>query len=600
MVEPAAKVVCEVSWEVCNKVGGIYTVVASKAAEMVRRYPGERYFLIGPYFPAKLFGTFEETVPPEHCKECFDNLKKEGIEVHTGTWLVKGSPRVILIDFSNFTKNKDSIKRQLWEGYGIDSLNTEYFDFDEPVVWAWAAGRVLEELQHVFKEGMVAQFHEWLAGAGLLYCHRNKLPIGTVFTTHATTVGRALSSADVNIYALLEKLNGDEEARKRGPGTWAKHLLEKACATNAHVFTTVSEITGIEAGHFLGRKPDVLLFNGLDLEKFPTFEQASVKHRLFKARIKEFLLYYFFPYQSFDLDNTLLYFLAGRYEFRDKGIDVFIKALADLNERLKSKPNGKTVVAFIWVPGNIRAIRPHLLESKTFYTDIRDSVDDIHDELKAKLLYLLVSQQQITNEALLDPEFVQELRPKLKRFAPRKGLPPLSTHELFDEDRDAIMRALLDSGLANSPDDRVKVVFYPIYLTGADGLLDTSYYESMQGCHLGVFPSYYEPWGYTPLEAAALGVSSITTDLAGFGRYVCTECKQGKYPGVFVLRRFGRSDEEVVKDLADMMEQYARLTTHERVENKIMAQRVAATADWKLFADRYVEAHNKARERVKP
>ena len=598
MVEGNAKVVCEVSWEVCNKVGGIYTVVASKAAEMVKRYPGDRYFLVGPYFPAKALGVFEETVPPEHCRECFDGLKKEGIEVHTGTWLVKGNPRVMLIDFAGFAKNRNDIKRRLWETYGIDSLNTEYFDFDEPVIWAWAVGRVLEELQHVWKDGMVAQFHEWLAGAGLLYLRKSKLPVGTVFTTHATTIGRALSSADVNIYQSLDRLNPDEEARTRGPGTWAKHLLEKACAKHAHVFTTVSEITGIEAERFLDRKPDILLFNGLDLGKFPTFEQASVKHRLFKARIKEFLLYYFFPHYSFDLDNTLLYFLAGRYEFRDKGIDVYIKALAALNERLKKQKDSKTVVAFIWVPGNIRSIRPQLLESKTFYADIRDSVDDAHDEIRNKLLTLLVSQQQITNESLLDPEFMLEFKPKLKRFLARKGVPAVSTHELYDEDKDAIMRALLASGLDNSPDDKVKVVFYPTYLTGADGLLDTSYYESMQGCHLGVFPSYYEPWGYTPLEAAALGVSSITTDLAGFGRYLCTECKQGKYPGIFVLKRFGRSDEDTVKDLADMMQEYAEYTTHERVENKIMAQRVAATADWAFFADRYVDAHNKALERV--
>jgi glycogen(starch) synthase len=593
----APKHVFEVSWEVCNKVGGIYTVVASKAAEMMRRYP-DGYFLIGPYFPQKAAGTFEESVPPEHCKECFEKLEKEGIKVHTGTWLVKGNPRVILIDFAGFAAQKDEIKRKLWEWYGIDSLSTEWYDFDEPVVWAYAVGRVIEELQGVFKDGVVAQFHEWLAGAGLLYLRNRNVKVGTVFTTHATTIGRALASSDVNIYQLLGKINADEEARRRGGGTWAKHLLEKACAKNAHVFTTVSEITGIEAEKFLDRKPDVLLFNGLDLAKFPTFEQASLKHRLFKSRIKEFLLYYFFPCYTFDLDNALFYFLAGRYEFRDKGIDVYIRALAQLNERLKRNPNGRNVVAFIWVPGNVRAIRPMLLESKTYYTDIRDQVDDAHDEIKAKMLYLLMSQKPMTNESLFDPEFAQELKPKLRRFKSCKGNPMLSTHELYDEQNDAIMRALLEAGLDNGPEDKVKVVFYPTYLTGADGLLDTSYYESMQGCHLGVFPSYYEPWGYTPLEAAALGVSSITTDLAGFGRYLCAECKQGKYPGIFVLKRFGRSDDQIVKDLADMMEEYANYSTNERVENKIMAQRVAATSDWKNFADRYVEAHTKALEKL--
>ncbi len=597
MVETRAKAVCEVSWEVCNKVGGIYTVVASKAAEMVKRY-GDKYFLIGPYFPAKLMGTFEETVPPEDCKKCFEDLKKEGIDIHVGTWLVKGSPRVILVDFANYTKNKDAIKRRLWEGYGIDSLNTEWFDFDEPVVWAWAVGRIIQEMQHVWKSGIVAQFHEWLAGAGLLYLHGQNVPVGTVFTTHATTIGRALASADINIYQQLDRLNADEEAKKRGPGLWAKHLLEKACAKNAGAFTTVSEITGIESEKFLGRKPDVLLFNGLDMDRFPTFEQASVRHRLFKSRIKEFLMYYFFPHYALDLDNTLFYFLAGRYEFRDKGIDIYIRALAELNERLKKQKDSKTIVAFIWVPGNIRAIRPQLLENKTYYNDVRDSVEDIRDEIKSRILYLLLSGRKITDDSLLDQEFLQEMKPKLRRFTGRKGYPAISTHELYEEDRDAIMSTLLATGLDNSPDDKVKVVFYPIYLTGADGLLDTNYYESMQGCHLGVFPSYYEPWGYTPLEAGALGVSSVTTDLAGFGRYICAECKQGRYPGIFVLKRFERTDDQIIKDLAGMMEEYAKFSQHERVENKIMAQRVAATADWKFFADRYVEAHNKALDRI--
>jgi glycogen(starch) synthase len=597
MVEGNAKAVCEASWEVCNKVGGIYTVVASKAAEMVSRY-GDRYFLIGPYFPAKLMGTFEETVPPEHCKECFEDLRKEGIDVHTGTWLVKGNPKVLLIDFVNYAKNKNEIKKQLWDGFGIDSLNTEYFDFDEPVVWSWAVGRVIEEMQHVWKNGIVAQFHEWLAGAGLLYLKKNKIPVGTVFTTHATTIGRALASADINIYQMLDRINADDEARKRGGGCWAKHSLEKACAKNASVFTTVSEITGIESEAFLGRKPDILLFNGLDMQKFPTFEQASLKHRLFRTRIKEFLTYYYFPYTKFDLDNTLLYFLAGRYEFRDKGIDVYIRALAELNERLKKQKDSKNIVAFVFVPGNVRSIRPHLLENKTLFMDIHDSVEDIKDEIDHKVAYLLASDTPITNDTLLDADFRQEIKPKIKHFLSRKGWPPISTHEVYDEDKDAIMRALWDTGLDNSPDDKVKVIFYPIYLSGTDGLLDTSYYETMQGCHLGVFPSFYEPWGYTPLEAAALGVSSITTDLAGFGRYLCSECKQGKYPGIFVLKRFGRTDTDIIKDLADMMELYSKFTMHERVENKIMAQRVAATADWKFFADRYVEAHNLALERV--
>ncbi len=591
-MEPKAEVCFEISWEVCNKVGGIYTVVKSKANRMLEQYK-ENYFLVGPYFPQKAFGIFEETMPPEHCKPCFEKLKQEGIEVHTGKWLIKGEPNVLLIDFTNFNKNTNGIKKALWDTYQVDSLGTDYYDFDEPVVWAWAVGKVIEELSAVYEgKKIVAHAHEWMSGAALLYLRSKNAPVGTVFTTHATMLGRTLASQNVDIYGTTIE-NPAEEAKKHGPGVNAKYLMEKTCAKQAHVFTTVSEITGIEAEKLLGVKPQVLLFNGLDIEKFPSFEEASTRHRLFKNRIQEFLMYYFFPYYHFDIKNTLIYFIAGRYEFRDKGVDVFIKALGRLNEILVKENCETTIVAFFWIPGNVRAIRPELLESKTYFTDLKDSLADVRDSVLNELLYLLASGNEITKESLLDKEFLAEVRPKLLRLK-RKGNPPLSTHVLHDETNDQIVQALRAVGLDNGPEDKVKAVFYPIYLTGADGLLDTSYYESMSGSHLGVFPSYYEPWGYTPLEAAALGVSSVTTDLAGFGRYLCTECDQGKYPGVFVLERFGKSEDEILQQLTEFLSRFAHFSKKERVENKIQAYKTAAAADWKNFVERYVKAHNLA------
>jgi glycogen(starch) synthase len=595
-MDARAEICFEASWEVCNKVGGIFTVVQSKILPMKEHY-GDNYFLVGPYFPKKAWGIFEEHLPTEECRGAIEKLKAEGIEVHCGTWITKGNPNTLLIDFTNFSAQKNDIKRKLWDWYQIDSLNTEWYDFDEPVVWAYAVGRLIEELGRAFSgKKIVAHFHEWLAGAGLLYLRHQNARVGTVFTTHATTLGRSLAMQERDIYEQLEKIDSDAEAKRLGSSVWAKHLLEKQSAQNAHAFTTVSEITGIEAEHFLGRKPDVLLFNGLDMAKFPSFEEASLKHKIFKNRIKQFLMYYFFPYYNFDIDNTLVYFLAGRYEFHDKGVDVFIKALGKLNEQLKKEKCEKTVVAFFWVPGNVKGIHPELLESRTYFGDIKDGLEDVHEDVHSRLLQLLISGKDIARENLFDEDFLQELKPKLKRLM-RKGAPTLSTHLLYDEDKDAIMNALRSAGLDNSQDDVVKVIFYPIYLSGADGLLDTSYYESMQGAHLGVFPSYYEPWGYTPLEAAALGVSSLTTDLSGFGQYICKECSQGKYPGIFVLPRFKKSEDEIVNALTDMMLQFAHFSKKERTENKIMAQKIAATADWKLFIERYIEAHNKAVEK---
>jgi len=586
----------EVSFEVCNKVGGIYTVVSSKARHMIKQY-GDGYITIGPYFPKKAYGVFEERLPPDNMKAAFDRLRGQGIECHYGTWLVTGNPQAILVDFAPFTTQTERIKRELWDSFQLDTLGTTYYDVDEPVVWAYAVGKLIQELTGVIEGPVVAHFHEWLAGAGLLYLKKENAPVATVFTTHATMLGRTLASADVKLYDVLDSIDPEKEARSRGQGLWAKFQMERLCAQQAGAFTTVSEITGMEAEKLLGRKPDVLLFNGLDMEKFPTFEESSVRHRLFKNKIFDFIFYHFFPYYSFDVDNTLIYFLSGRYEFHDKGIDVFIRALGRLNDRLKQEKVKKTVVAFFWVPGNIRGIKPELLESKTYYNDIKDFVHDNIEDTQHHLLDSLASDKDITKRTIFDEDELDEIRRKVLRFK-RRGQPPICTHDLHDQENDAIFRTLLDVGLDNAEDDRVKVVYYPIYLTGTDGLLNMSYYESMQGSHLGVFPSYYEPWGYTPLEAGALGVPSVTSDLAGFGRYICEECKPGPDPGIWTIKRFHKSDDEVIEQLGEVLYYYTTLDKNHRIENKIAARAVAETCDWKEFISRYIEAHNLAVDRI--
>lgn len=579
----------------CNKVGGIYTVLSSKAARMIEHYQ-DNYFVIGPYFPKKVIGNFEEAIPPEQFKKIFDELRQAGISCHFGKWLVKGNPNAILIDFTDFSKRANDIKKTLWDAFQIDSLGTGWFDFDEPVVWAWAVGMLIEKLSKVSGQKCVAHFHEWLAGAGLLYLKLNKVPVGTVFTTHATILGRTLSSEGCDLYNVLNQLKPDDEARKRGQGLWAKHQTEKQCAKFADAFTTVSEITGIEATKLLGKKPDVILPNGLDLEKFPTFEQASMRHALFKQRIKLFTMYYFFPYYNFDLDNSLFFFIAGRYEFRDKGIDVFLRALAKLNQSCR-KP-GKTIIAFIFVPADVKSIRPDLLENRMIFYDIKDTLDDEHDNIMNRLMYSLVSKKELNSQFLFSEDVFEDLKRKTLRMK-KQGSPPLSTHEIVNEGDDVILNTIKSLGLLNREQDCVKVIYYPIYLTGADSLLDTNYYESMTGCHLGVFPSEYEPWGYTPLEAAALGVSSVTTDLSGFGRFVNSLNIKRKFPGVFVLKRFGKKEDEIVDSLYKFFNEYSLASVQERVENKITAKKIAEQADWKMFIEFYLKAHNLAVERVK-
>lgn len=596
-MEPKASHCYEVSFEVCNKVGGIYTVVSSKARQMMKYYD-DNYICIGPYFPKKAYGVFEEHVPPDHIKAAFDKLHAQGIDCHYGTWLVKGNPTAILIDFIPFTSQLNNIKKEIWDDWNLDTMGTTYFDVDEPLVWSTAAGKLIALLAHNVAGNHVAHCHEWLAGACLLHLKKNAPDVGTVFTTHATMLGRTLASADLNLYDMLDSINPEQEARNRGQGLWAKHQMERLCANNAGAFTTVSEITGLEAEKLLGKKPDVLLFNGLDMEKFPTFEESSVRHILFKNKIFDFVLYHFFPYYSFELNNTLIFFLSGRYEFHDKGIDVFIKALGRLNDRLKAEKVEKTVVAFFWVPGNIRGIKADVLENRTLYHDIKTFVHDNVEDVQHNIIDGLISDEELTKKTLFNEDSLEEIRRKVLRFK-RKGKPPITTHDLYDEDKDAIFNALLSVGLDNAEDDRVKVVYYPIYLTGADGLLDVSYYESMQGAHLGVFPSYYEPWGYTPLEAGALGVPSVTSDLAGFGRYICNECQQRPDPGIWTIKRYRKNDGEVVDQLTEVLYYYTTLSKQHRIENKIAARAAAETCDWSEFVLRYIEAHNLAVDKAR-
>lgn len=586
----------EVSWEVCNKVGGINTVLQSKALEIENFYK-KNYVLVGPYFLDKVAGQFQEEPPEEELKPVFNHLEKRGIKCHKGKWLIQGEPSVILIDFISFWPEVNTIKRELWDNFKVDSLNAGY-DFDEPVLWSYAAGILIEQLAGLHRgKKTIAHFHEWLSGAGLLYLDSKNSSVRTVFTTHATVLGRTLANNNVDIYSLLDKIDVNKEIYKFN--VQGKHLLEKASADHATVFTTVSEITNLEATYLLGKKADVILANGLDIEKFPSFEEATLKHRIHRHRIREFLEYFFFPHYTFNLEETLIYFVASRYEFKNKGIDITIKALGILNEKLKKEHSGKNIIVFFWVPAAIRGTNVELLENKIKYEDIKESFNEISRDTKERLLFSLVSQKEISRESLFTKDFLTEIKKKIMTFN-RKTDPLLCTHDLVDSN-DIIIKKFKEANLNNTAKDKVKVIFYPTYLNGSDGLLNLNYYECISGSHLGVFPSYYEPWGYTPMETGALGVASVTSDLTGFGRFISQYVEGKKHPGIFLLKFLSglggsgmggpRRESEVVGDLCEIMHKFAKLTVHERIQNKIAARDIAARADWKVLIKNYLDAY---------
>lgn len=586
---PQADLLLEISWEVCNKIGGINTVLATKAAQTVKRYHSG-YFLVGPYFSQAAKYQLEEMSPKGWLKEVFDDLRGQGILCHFGKWLIAGEPFVILIDFASLWPNINQYKWELWNSHKVDSMEAG-FEFDEPVVWGYAAGKLIERIALAQpSKKTVIHCHEWLAGPALLFAKKNLPKVGAVFTTHATTLGRSIAYRGVDFYSNIEEIDSRKEAYTYH--VQAKHLLEKAAALASDVFTTVSEITGIECEHFLGRKPDLFLPNGLDAGGYLSFEEAAIKHRLQRGRIRELLFYNFFPHYTFDLRNTLFYFLMARYEFHAKGIDSFITALGNMNAKLKSEKSRQTIVAFLWVPAKTKGIHPDLAENRANYFDVKEFIEENSGELVERFTYSLFAGKDLKSSDVFDDEPHHELERRLKKLR-KPGLPLICTHELEYRD-DQILKSLAEAKLNNEKDDRVKVVFYPAYLTGTDKLLNLTMREAIQGCHLGVFPSYYEPWGYTPLEAAAEGVPAICGDSSGLGRFLQNLPRDEQNPGIYVLENFGKKEKDVAKRLGDMLYDFAAMPRYQRVENKINARDLVNYFDWSNLVDNYVAAHNLA------
>ncbi len=579
----------EISWEVCNKVGGIYTVVRSKA-EVISEHLKNNYLLIGPYFPENS-SEFTEAVPPPKLRDVFSELKKQNILCHYGFWEIPGRPRVVLIYPYQSSTSPNEVKRLFWDKFRIDSLNTNYYDYDLPILWGYSAGRFIEVFQrHYNAKNIIAHCHEWLSGGALLYIKAENLNVRTVFTTHATTLGRTLAGQNFDLYHNIHNIKAEDTAYQYG--VQAKHLTEKQCALHADVFTTVSEITNMEAEQFLGRKADVLLPNGLDTSKFPTFEDGSIQHRQFKNRIKEFCLYFFKPFYDFDIENTLFFFTASRYEFHGKGIDTLIDALSLLDKRLRAEKSKKTIVTFFFIPLSNQGIHLDLLESKGFFEDIKETLTLNETQIFSRILDSLIAKNKFNEKNIFTKTQLSELKKKTKALK-KDGSPFLSTH-IVDENNNLIIKAFKEKGLLNLKENRVKVVLYPIYLTGSDSLLDLSYYEAVIGSHLGIFPSFYEPWGYTPLETMSHGVVALTTDISGFGRYLKSAYPEEKLKGVYIVKRLGLNDNEFSQLLEKALYDFAKKNKRERIEKKIAASELSESFSWKSLIRNYLNAYELA------
>jgi glycogen(starch) synthase len=503
--------------------------------------------------------------------------------------MIPGKPVAILIDSQALLSRRNELKYLFWERFGIDSLNSTW-EFDEPLCFATAAGMLIEAYA---KEGgeIVAQCHEWIAGFAILYLKTSGAKVGTVFTTHATMLGRTIAGNGHALYEILDTIIPREWAYKYN--VQDKHLTEVACARVADVFTTVSEITGLEAEKLLGRKPDVLLYNGFYTDRFPTFEETSLRHYRSRELLQEFLAYSFFPYYTFDLGKTLIFFTSGRYEFQNKGMDVTVEALAKLNRRLVQEKSERTIVMFFWVIMGRGSVRFDVLENKNIYHELKSVVEWQSKALVHKVILDFLSGHTPGVNDVFTSALIKNMQEDVRRIR-RSGTPPLMTHDL-DHGADPIVCACQNHGLLNRESDRVKIVLYPGYVDGDDGLLNIPYYDAIVGTHLGIFPSSYEPWGYTPLESAMLGVPAVTTDVAGFGKFICST-EQNK--GVFVLERFKKSREETIEKLAQFLYEYALQDHAARVQEGFAAKTAANMCDWSNFIGRYFAAHELALKKV--
>ncbi len=532
----------ETSWEVCNKIGGIYTVLSTKAATLQKRYKDKTIF-IGP-------DVWSEETPSPYFIESATVLKKwrleaslpDNIDVRVGRWDIPGKPIVVLVKFDKMYDIKDQFYGRMWELYGVDSLHA-YGDYDEACAFSHAAGIVAASLVDYYKRhnlvadpahpAFISHYDEWTTGMGLLYIKAERPEVATIFTTHATSIGRSICGNGKPLYDQLPNYNGDQMARELNMES--KHSLEKAAAHQADCFTTVSEVTARECEQLLDRRPDVVTPNGFENNFVPSaakFGRARTDARATMLNVASALTGHRYD------DSTFIVVTSGRCEYRNKGIDLFLDAAS----RLSADNPGRKVLAFVMVPAWVDKGRQDLLLS-------------INDQSTSRLA------------------------------------DPVITHSLHNYNSDPIINRIHQIGFTNDEHSGVSVIYVPCYLNGADGIFDMTYYGLLPGFDASVFPSYYEPWGYTPLESVAFGVPTITTSLSGFGQWVLDSFDNSfRSCGVRVEKRTDGNYDEVRDKIADDLLSLVNAPANDLKAITKAAKATAKAAAWSNFICYYGEA----------
>lgn len=590
---------CEISWEVCNQMGGIYTVIRTKLPPLVKHF-GDRYCMIGPAVNPDAEAEFDPiTDYSDAYGQAVVKMRDMGYDVQYGRWLVTGRPKVILLNPTNVYNRLDNIKRHLLEDHAIDSAQTDKL-YDEVILFGDLVRTFLKLLDQEVVKGkqpILAQCHEWMSAPGILDIDNDGLRVKSIFTTHATMIGRFLAMNDPNFYENLPKYNWQKEAKKYGVLAIAQ--IEHRAALAASIFTTVSQVTARECEFLQGKRPDVVTPNGLNIERFSAYHEVQNRHMAYKERIHRFVMGHFFHSYSFDLDNTLYFFTSGRYEYHNKGYDLTLRAIKRLNEMMKEAKVDTTVVMFFITRRPSWSINPDVLESRGVMEEVYRNCKAITDQLEDRLFYAAASSigtHTLPNlNELVDDYWRLRYRRTLQSWKSSKW-PIIVTHNLKDDVNDDILTYLRKERMVNSPLDKVKVVYHPDFISSTNPLFGIDYTDFIRGCHLGVFPSYYEPWGYTPLECVASGVPTVTTDLSGFGKYVQELDQDHEEAGVHVLKYANKSMEEAAEDMANYLFHFVKTTRRYRMIQRNKLEDYSEHFDWKNLAQRYIEAYNKALE----
>ena len=531
----------ESSWEVCNKVGGIYAVLSTRAKTLKDKL-GDNLIFIGPdcWGENKCPYIEEDTKLLKAWKE---QAASEGLNVKVGRWNIPGTPVAILVDFKPFFDKKNEIYADMWNKYNVDSLHA-YGDYDEASMFSYAAALVVESYYNYYiskkKRANKTIYHanEWMTGLGALYINDRLPQIATIFTTHATSIGRSIAGNNKPLYEYLEAYNGDQMAVELNMES--KQSIEKQTAAHVDCFTTVSEITARECAELLDKPVDVVLPNGFEDDFVPQGKEFDIKREAARKRLLDITRALTGDEVA---DDAVIISTSGRYEWRNKGIDVFIEAVNRL--RLSVDQINNEVVAFIEVPAWVNCKR-----------------DDLAERL-----------EKMANGEKFDTPLDT----------------PVITHWLNEQQNDRVLGMMNWLGMHNQKGEKVKLVFIPCYLTGDDGIVNLSYFDVILGNDLCIYPSYYEPWGYTPLEAVAFKVPCITTDLAGFGLWAHSECggKSTLDNGVEVIHRTDYNYNDVAEDIKQTVIRYANATKNKQTRMRNNARALSQKALWTHFIEYY-------------